>query len=171
MLYSPSLPPSLFSLASSPCSHGIPLPTEAESRSSGIAHSPRRSRSSLELGWSHCTALAESSRQSPAPGSALSGQSIHSLGTLHVPHFLMSKQGAAGAPCVPQHPRGVPSAHTDTVVAPLGYTSDSQLLVLWERQRVMARVGSVPLKPLRFMHALKGFAKSTPPRWGWDSSH
>lgn len=40
MLYSPSLPPSLFSLASSPCSHSIPLPTEAESRSSGIAAQP-----------------------------------------------------------------------------------------------------------------------------------
>ena len=37
----PSHPP-LFSLASSPCSHSIPLPTEAESRGSGFAAQPTR---------------------------------------------------------------------------------------------------------------------------------
>lgn len=166
MLYSPSLPPSLFSLASSPCSHSIPLPTEAESAALALQLSPRRSRSLLGLDRSHCSgaALAEPlSKAWPLQVPSWHRSPTH-WGHCTAPKFPNAQ--TRGCWCYPivHGPTclSIPSAHNDTVVAPLGDTSQSQLLV----SAGGGTVSSVPLKPLRFMHALKCFAKSTPPRWG-----
>lgn len=64
----PSHPP-IFSLASSPCSHSIPLPTEAESCGSGFAVRPMRepflARAGPEPSYRRCP-VQRTARQSPA---------------------------------------------------------------------------------------------------------
>lgn len=156
-----------------------PFPRRPSPAALALQRSPRRSRSSLELEQSRCTGAA-------LAGSCLAKPSSHECpprtdhptrsGHRVSPCSPMSKHGAAGVThgaytSMPQHPRRVPR-HTQTLwwhPWPIPVRVSCQNVRY--RQRVMAWVSSVPLKPLRFMHALKCFAKSTPPRWGWDSSH
>lgn len=110
-----------------------PFPRRPSPAALALQRSPRRSRSSLELEQSRCSALAgscsakPSSRECP-PRTDHPTRSGHRVS----PCSPMSKHGAAGVThgaytSMPQDPRRVPSAHTDTVVAPLGDTSESQL--------------------------------------------
>lgn len=112
-----------------------PFPRRPSPAALALQRSPRRSRSSLELEQSRCTGAAlagsclakPSSRECP-PRTDHPTRSGHRVS----PCSPMSKHGAAGVThgaytSMPQHPRRVPSAHTDTVVAPLGDTSESQL--------------------------------------------
>lgn len=87
----------------------------------------------------------------------------------------MPKHGAAGVTCgactstSPVHLLGIHRHHSGTTgrYQLVSVTGAPIRTVVW----VMTRVSSVPLKPLRFMCALKCFAMSAPWLWGWDSSH
>lgn len=165
MLYSPSLPPSLFSLASSACSHSIPLPTEAESRSSGIAAQPTQEPILAGAGpeplHRHC------------PGREL----LSKVWLMAVPSRHRSSHFPSvhrwGCWCYPwcMDPHGVSPQPTLTPWWHLWVIAEQSIAGALVKTAGHGMGQQCPLKPLRFMHALKCFAKSTPPHWGWNSSH
>lgn len=176
----PSHPP-LFSLASSPCSRSIPLPTGAESPGSDSAAQPTQSCSLPELDRSRRTGAAlckEPPRRAYILQMPSLCRSSHLQEVSHVPSYPHAQTWGCCChlwcmhPCTstsPVHLLGIHRHHSGTTgrYQLVSVTGAPIRTVVW----VMTRVSSVSLKPLRFMCALKCFAMSAPWLWGWDSSH
>lgn len=116
--------PPLFSLASSPCSHSIPLPVEAESHGSGFAAQPTRELLLAGAGPEppHRRCLAQrAARQSPARANAFPMQTILLATDVACPRApLCPNTGLLVSPVVHAPMRlGIPGAPPGRTQAPL----------------------------------------------------